>query len=83
MQQRLMKKTAVCVLVFFLVSMGFILAISAGREGEPIEEMEEPALNEAMENELSFERGQADTSYLRVPLPAGCRAQELIIEGRS
>ena len=52
MQQRLMKKTAVCALVFFLVSMGFILAISAGREGEPIEEMEEPAFNEAMENEL-------------------------------
>ena len=80
MQQRLMKKTAVCALVFFLVSMGFILAISAGREGEPIEEMEEPAFNEATENELSFERGQADTSYLWVPLPAGCRAQELIIE---
>ncbi len=73
MQQRLMKKTAVCVLVFFLVSMGFILAISAGREGEPIEEMEEPALNEAMENELSFERGAG--GYQLSEGAASCRMQ--------
>lgn len=85
-----MKKTAVCVLVFFLVAMSSILAVSAGREEEPRRDEQEtsaeepaqagPVLDEAKENGLSFAQGRADTGYLRIPLPAGCGAQELVIE---
>lgn len=77
MQQRLIKKTALFSLMFFLVSMGMILTVSSAREkqqeGGEIKERKQ-------DGELSFAKGQADTSYLRIPIPAGCRAQDLIIE---
>ena len=90
MQQRLMKKTAVYSFVFFLVSMGVVLAISAGRarEAKALRERQEmerqkeagDAASFARGGELSFVQGQADGVYLRIPLPDECRAQDILIE---
>lgn len=91
MQQKLLKRTAVCSFVFFAAAMGMILAVSAGRgeqepQGAGWETAGEEPVQEASGPEddarggLIFDSGQADTSYLRIPLPEGCRAGDIVIE---
>lgn len=90
MNQTLMKKTAVCSLVFFLAAMGMIFLMSANKvitiadvaQDEVMENLavkENTAGDGAVKN-LTFKLGEADTSYLRIPLPEGCKADDIIIE---
>ena len=90
MNQTLMKKTAVCSLVFFLAAMGMIFGMSANKvitiadvaQDEVMENLavkENTAGDGAVKN-LTFKLGEADTSYLRIPLPEGCKADDIIIE---
>lgn len=90
MNQTLMKKTAACSVVFFLAAMGMIFWMSANK----VITITDVAQDEVMENlavkdntskdgavkNLTFKMGKADTSYLRIPLPEGCKADDIIIE---
>lgn len=90
MQQTLMKQTAVFSLVFFLVSMGIIFRMSADKvividnvaqdEVNKNAAVKEAAAEGGIQQNLIFQLGEADTSYLRIPLPAGCRADDITIE---
>lgn len=90
MQQRLMRKTAVFSLLFFMVSMGMILHMSANKvitiENLAQDEVaENAAVKEAAaggdaQKSLLFKAGEADSSYLRIPLPSGSKADDIIIE---
>lgn len=55
-----------------------------GQAGEDGKESEEGLfLSEGAESEfekLTFFQGESDTSYLRIPLPKGCRAKDIAIE---
>lgn len=89
-QQDLMIKTAVWSLFFFLAAMGAIVYFSAGKvititdvaqdevQGN-IAEKKNTSRNENEQN-LTFLLGEADTSYLRIPLPEGCKAENVVIE---
>ena len=89
MQQKLMRNTAVAIILFFLVSMGLICYVSAGKvitiadvaqdevhEQETVKEKEP----QGKTKNLTFRLGNADSSYLRVPLPEGCKAENIVIE---
>lgn len=89
MQQNLMKKTAVSFLLFFVFAMSSILYLSAGKvititdvaQDEVAEAKNlKTEAQEGQENSLTFVLGEADTSYLRIPLPEGCKAENIIIE---
>lgn len=89
MQQNLMKKTVIAFALFFVVSMSSILYLSAGKvititevaqdEVTEAEKMKAEA-EEGQGNSLTFMLGEADTSYLRIPLPKGCKAENIVIE---
>lgn len=89
MQQDLMKKTAIGSLIFFVTAMAIMISLSTDKvitiqnlaqdevhEGDTVKE-EKP--KEEQQN-LTFLLGEADTGYLRVPLPEGCKADDIIIE---
>lgn len=90
MQQNLMKKTAVASVFFFVAAMSTIFYLSlhkvvtiTGVAQDEIwddaiikQEIETPGTG----NYLTFQLGEADTSYLRVPLPSGIRAEEIVLE---
>lgn len=74
---------------FFVAAMGLICYLSAGKvitiadvaqdEVQEIEPIKEKT-SEGQKNSLTFRLGDADTSYLRVPLPEGCKAEDIVIE---
>lgn len=90
MQQKLMKRTAFFCLIFFLVSMGAICYLSSGKvividdvaqdEVKEAAVVQETTQESGAERKLTFQLGEADTSYLRIPIPAGCRAAEIAVE---
>ncbi len=89
MQQRLMRNTAVAIILFFFVSMGLICYLSAGKvitiadvAQDEVHEQETVKEKEAQGKmrSLTFQLGDADSSYLRVPLPEGCKAENIVIE---
>lgn len=88
MQQTLMKRTAIFSLIFFLVSMGTIFRLSANKV-IVIDNVSQDEVNsdngvketaEGNGRNLTFQLGEADTSYLRIPLPEGCKADDITIE---
>lgn len=85
----LMKKTAVFSGIFFVVAMGIILYLSANKvitisdvAQDEVQRKETQPLSEKAEGEqvLTFVLGKSDTSYLRIPLPEGCKAEDITIE---
>lgn len=90
MQQSLMKKTALFSLIFFIISMGMICHVSAGKVITITDVAQDEVggailergitTDEGMEKALVFQQGEADSSYLRIPLPAGCKADDITIE---
>ncbi|MCI7041983.1 MAG: N-acetylmuramoyl-L-alanine amidase [Lachnospiraceae bacterium] len=90
MQQKLMKKTAVFSAIFFLISMGIIIYMSVSKvitiEGVAQDEVNEVTVakedgtGEDAKRNLTFQLGEADSSYLRIPLPEGCKADDIMIE---
>lgn len=90
MNQTLMKKTAFCSLVFFIAAMGVILWMSENKvitiadvaQDEVMGNLaaKESASGDEAAKSLTFKLGEANSSYLRIPLPEGCKADDIIIE---
>ena len=89
MKLSLMKKAAIGSVIFSAVAMGSILYLSAGKvitisdvAQDEVQRNASSVQNEgtAKEQVLSFASGEADTSYLRIPLPDECRAEDIVIE---
>lgn len=90
MKNDLLTKTAISSFAFFLISMAVIFYLSSNkvitvanvaqdevRKDTTVKKnMEE---NEG-EQSLTFQIGEADTSYLRIPLPEGCKADDIVIQ---
>lgn len=90
MQQDLIKKTAICSIVFFVISMALIIYLSSEKVITVVDVAQDEVSGETMvktgideqegQRNLTFLLGEADTSYLRIPLPEGCKAGEIVIE---
>lgn len=91
MQHSIMKGMACLYAILCIASMGAILHLSANKaitisEVVQDEMKKDPAeyntvsLGEGEENVLTFVLGKSDTSYLRIPLPEKCRAEDIVIE---
>ena len=88
MQHDLMKKMAVFCSILCIAAMGCILYLSANKvitisDVAQDEVLKTEKITEKKENEehiLTFILGKSDTSYLRIPLPEGCKADDIAIE---
>ncbi len=90
MQQSLMKRTAIVSVVFFVISFITIIYLSAEKvvtvvdvaqdEVQKQTTVKTETIQESENNNLTFLLGEADTSFLRIPLPKECRADDIIIE---
>ena len=90
MQQKLIKKTAVCSVIFCVVAMSIIIYMSKSKvitiEGITRDEVSDVTVAKeadtaaGVKKNLIFELGEADSSYLRIPLPEGCKADDIMIE---
>ena len=90
MKMDLMKKTAIVSVVFFVFSMMAIFYLSSHKvimvtEVAQDEVKEETTVKKEMTEKnggqnLTFQIGESNTSYLRIPLPEGCKAGEIVIE---
>lgn len=89
MQQDLMKKTAAGSLIFFVIAMTVIFGLSAEKvitvenvAHDEVQEMtkESEKKTDVDEKNLTFVIGEADTGYLCIPLPEGCKADDIMIE---
>lgn len=88
MQHDLMKRMAVFCSILCVAAMGSIFYLSANKvitisdvaqdEVSKTEDKTDKSENE--EHMLTFVLGKSDTSYLRVPLPEGCKAEDIVIE---
>lgn len=89
MQFNLMKKAAIGSTLFSIAAMGIILNLSASKvitisdvAQDEVQRNSASVQKEgnSKEKELTFVPGEADTSYLRVPLPLECKAEDVVIE---
>lgn len=91
MQHNIMTGMACFCTILCIASMGVILHLSANKTitiSEVVQDEMEKELteHEAVNSEeieeyvLTFVQGKSDTSYLRVPLPENCRAEDIVIE---
>lgn len=89
MQLNLMEKTAVGSVIFTIVVMGIILYLSAGKvitisdvAQDEVQRTDSFAAEgeEADTQVLTFVLGESNTSYLRIPLPQECKAEDIVIE---
>lgn len=85
MRQELMKKTTICCICFFVITMGTIIYLSVHKvvtiEGVAQDEVAGETIATGNESHaLAFQPGEADSSYLRIPLPEGCKASDITIE---
>lgn len=84
-----MKKAAIAGILFFAIALSLICYLSyhkvitiadvAEDEVSKVETVVQKKDTEESQN-LTFQLGSADTSYLRVPLPQGIKAQEIVLE---
>lgn len=89
MQLNLMKNAAIGSVIFAIVAMGIILYLSAGKviTISDVAQDEVQRTNSFAEGEeesdaqvLTFVLGESNTSYLRIPLPQECKAEDIVIE---
>ncbi|MDE7331985.1 MAG: N-acetylmuramoyl-L-alanine amidase [Lachnospiraceae bacterium] len=83
MQSDLMKKAALFSILFFVAAMGIMAGLSMKKRAEQQKaerQKELEAAAEDMAQSLTFVVGEADTSYLRIPVPEGCGAEDIGIE---
>lgn len=85
MRQELMKKTTIWCSCFFAITMGFMIYLSVHKvvtiEGVAQDEVAGETISTGNESHaLTFHQGKADSSYLRIPLPKGCKAADITIE---
>lgn len=89
MQFDLMKKAAIGSAIFSIAAMGIIIYMSAEKvitiSDVAQDEVQRDASlawqeGESGEQGLIFASGEADTSYLRIPLPKECMAEDVVVE---
>lgn len=89
MRHDLMKKMAVFSSIFCVAALGIIFYLSANKvitisnvAQDEVQKSEADRIkSEAEEKQiLTFVLGKSDTSYLRIPLPEGCKAEDIVIE---
>ncbi len=89
MQLNLMKKAAIVSIIFTIVSMGIILYLSAEKVITISDEAQDGASNTTLSSAgngeqktqaLTFVLGESNTSYLCVPLPGECGAEDIVVE---
>lgn len=89
MQLNLMKNAAIGSVIFTIAAMGIILYLSAGKviTISDVAQDEVQRTNSFAEGEeesdaqiLTFVLGESNTSYLRIPLPQECKAEDIVIE---
>ncbi|MBQ8597260.1 MAG: N-acetylmuramoyl-L-alanine amidase [Lachnospiraceae bacterium] len=90
MQSNLMKKATVWCALFFVVSMAAILYLSkekvitisdvAQDEVQEAGTIESDTQQVQEKHVLTFVLGESDTSYLRIPIPEGCKAESVVVE---
>lgn len=89
MQLNLMKNAAIGSVIFAIAAMGIILYLSAGKviTISDVAQDEVQRTNSFAEGEeesdaqvLTFVLGESNTSYLRIPLPQECKAEDIVIE---
>ncbi len=89
MQLGLMKKAAVGSVMYSIAAMGMILYLSAEKvvtisdvAQDEVQSMTSTVKEEGEPEaqELAFVLGESNTSYLRVPLPEECKAEDIVIE---
>lgn len=91
MQHNIMTGMACFCGILCITSMGVILHLSANKTITISEVVQDEMQNtptkyesvnveEIQEYTLTFVEGKSDTSYLRVPIPDNCRAEDIIIE---
>lgn len=87
MQLDLMKKTVVGSVVFAIAAMGIILYLSAGKvvtisnvAQDEVQGAASFAREESDAYVLTFVTGENNTSYLRIPLPKECKAEDVEIQ---
>lgn len=73
--------------IFFAAAMGIIINLSEDKvitisdvAQDEVQRTDSDSENEKPKQELVFVAGEADTGYLRIPLPASCRAEDIVIE---
>ncbi len=85
----MMKKTAIGSVIFSIAAMGIILYLSANRvvtiSDVAQDEVQRADLSAKEEGEsdahlLTFVHGESNTSYLRIPLPEECKAEDIEIQ---
>lgn len=89
MKLDLIKKAAIGSVLFSAAAMGMILYLSAGKVVTISDVAQDEVHRDALgasgesgtkEQALTFVLGEADTSYLRIPLPRECKAEDIVIE---
>lgn len=89
MQHNLMRNTAICSVIFAMAAIGIILYLSAGKvitiSNVAQDEVQKSDARSENEKEtqarmLTFVLGTSNTSYLRIPLPKECKAEDIVIE---
>ena len=87
MKISLIKKAAISSVIYFIAATGIILYLSAGKivtitnvAQDEVQEMSASANARSDIHLLTFAVGESDTSYLRIPLPEECKAEDIIIE---
>ncbi len=89
MKLNLIKKAAIGSVLFSTVAMGMILYLSAGKVITISDVAQDEVHRDVLaaskeggikEQALTFVLGEADTSYLRIPLPEECKAEDIVIE---
>lgn len=87
MKISLVKKAAICSVIYSIAAMGIVLYLSAGKGAEVSnaeqDEVQKTVLyikEEPGRHLLAFAVGESDSSYLRIPLPEECKAEDIVIE---
>lgn len=86
MKSSLIKKAAIGSVIYAIAAIGIILYLSAGKVVTISNVAQDEVQNTKVLQEasdlhlLTFAIGESNTSYLRIPLPEGCKAEDIVIE---
>ena len=85
MESSLIKKAAIGSVIYSIAATGIILYLSAGKvvtiSDVAQDEVQKTEVSEVSDQHLlTFALGESNTSYLRIPLPEGCKAEDIVIE---
>lgn len=87
MKSSLIKKAAIGSIIYSIAATGIILYLSAGKvvtisdvAQDEVQKTETAGEGKSDTHLLTFAIGESNTSYLRIPLPKECKAEDIVIE---